>query len=84
MRTIKNACRFLNRAEESECARDETDIVVDCLRNSDYGKRMTAATRSLIEIICAALRAVAANGEENVHIARDQIINRAVDIDRPT
>ena len=44
---------------------------------------MAAALCFLIKIVRAPLSAVAAHSEENVHIARDQITNRAIDIDRP-
>ena len=43
---------------------------------------MAAFARFLVKIVRAALRAVAADGEKNVHAARDQIVDRAADVDR--
>ena len=82
VRAIKHPLCFLDRAEKSERARDEADIVVDCLWHTDNGERMTALARFLIEIVGAALGSVAADGEKNVHVAGDEIVHRSANIDR--
>jgi hypothetical protein len=83
VRAIEHAHRFLHRAEKSERARDEADVVVDGLRHADDRQRAAALARFLVEIICAALRAVAAHGEEDVHPARDEILHGSPDVHRP-
>ena len=77
VRAIEHARRFLDRGEKAERARDEADVVVDRLRHADDRERVAALARFLVEIVRAALRAVAADGEENVHAARDEIVHRA-------
>ena len=57
-------------------------IVVDRLRHADDGERVAAVARFLVEIVRAALRAVAADGEEDVHAARDEILHRRADVHR--
>ena len=81
VRTIKHAFCFFNSAEKPERARDEADIVVDCLWYTDNGECMTALARFLIESVRAALGSVAAHGEKNVHVARNEIVHRSADID---
>ena len=61
----------------------KADIVVDRLRHADDRERVAAFARFLIKIVRAALRAVAADGEEDVHAARDEIVHRAADVHRP-
>ena len=82
VRAIEHARGFLDGAEESERARDEADVVVDGLRHADDGERVAAAARFLVEIVRAALRAVAADGEEDVHAARDEVVHRGADVHR--
>ena len=82
VRAIQHASRFFHRAEKTKCARDETDIVVDRLRHADDGESVAAFARLLVEIVRAALRAVSTDGEENVHVARNEIIDCTADIHR--
>ena len=82
VRAIEHPRGFFDGAEESECARDEADVVVDGLRHADDGERVAAAARFLVEIVRAALRAVATDGEENVHAARDEVVHRDADVHR--
>src|SRR4026209_1289003 len=42
---------------------------------------MAATSRFLVEIVRAPLRAIAADGEENIHLARDQFVHRPAIID---
>src|SRR4029077_4476829 len=81
VRTIKHALCFFNSAEKTERARDKADIVVDRLRHADNGECMTALARFLIEIMCAALRSVAAHSKKNVHPAVNEIVHRSANID---
>ena len=76
MRAIEHPRGFFDGAEESECARDEANVVVDGLRYTDDGERVAAAARFLVEIVRAALRAVATDSEENVNAARDKVVDR--------
>ena len=80
MRAIEHARGFFDGAEESECARDEANVVVDGLRHADDGERVAAAARFLVEIVRAALRAIAPNGEEDVYAARDEVVHRGTDV----
>ena len=72
VRAIEHPRGFFDGAEESECARDEANVVVDGLRHAHDGERVAAAARFLVEIVRAALRAVATDGEKNVNAARDK------------
>src|SRR4029077_9843902 len=81
VRTIKHALCFFNSAEKTERARDKADIVVDRLRHADNGECVTALARFLIEIMCAALRSVAAHSKKNVHPAANEIVHRSANID---
>ena len=75
VRAIEHARGLLDGGEESEGARDEADVVVDRLRHADDGERVAAAARFLVESVGTALRAVAADGEEDVHAARDKVVH---------
>ena len=83
VRAIEHARRFLDGAEKSERARDEADVVVDRLRHADDRERVAAFARFLEKIVPAALRAIAADGEEDVHAARDEVFHRAPYVHRP-
>ena len=82
VRAIEHARGFFDGAEESERARDEANVVVDRLRHADDGERVAAPARFLVEIVRAALRAIAADGEEDVYAARDEIIHGPADVHR--
>jgi hypothetical protein len=81
VRAIKHPFCFFNSAEKPKCARDEADIVVDCLWYTDNRECMTALARFLIEIVSAALGSVAAHREKNIHVAGNEIVHRSADID---
>ena len=83
MGAVEHALGFFDRAEEAEGARDERDIVVDRLWHSNHGECVATFARFLVKIVRATLRAVAADREENVYPARDEVIDRATNIDRP-
>ena len=82
VRAIEHARGFLDRAKESERARDESDVVVDGLGDADDRERVAPAARFLVEIVRTALRAVATDGEENVNATRDEVIHRDAGIYR--
>ena len=71
VRAIEDARGFFDRAEEPERTRDEPNVVIDGLWNADDRERVSAPARFLVEIVGAALRAIATNGEKNVHPTRD-------------
>ncbi len=82
VRAIQHAGRLLDGAEKAKCARDKTDIVINRLRDADDREPVAALARLLKKLIRAALRAVAAHGEKNVHAAGDEIVHRAPDVHR--
>jgi hypothetical protein len=79
VRAIEHARGFLDSAEDSERARDEPDVVVESLWYADVRERVAATARFLVEIVRAALRAIATDGEENVHATRDEVVHRGAD-----
>ena len=76
VRAIEHARGLPDGAIESEGARDESDVVVDGLGDADDSERVAPAARFLVEIVRAALRAVATDGEENVNATRDKVVHR--------
>ena len=83
VRAVEHAARFLDGGEIAEGARDEADVVVDRLGHADDGERVAAAAGFLVEVVRAALRAIAADGEQDVHAAPDEIVHRDADVHRP-
>ena len=82
VRAIQHARRLLHRGKETEGAGCERDVVVDGLRHAHHRQRVAAAAGLLVEIVGAALRPVASDGEQDVDASRDQILNGAAGVDR--
>ena len=73
---------FLDGGEIAEGARHERHVVVDGLRDADHRQRVAALPGFLEQLVAAALRAVAADGEEDVHAAPDQVVHGEADVHR--
>src|SRR6516165_4039235 len=82
MCAIENFDRFLNRGEETEAARHKRYVVVDRFRNAYNRHRMASLPSFLKERIGAALGAVAANREQDVNIAPNEVVYSGCHIDR--
>ncbi len=74
--------RFLDRRQIAEGARDKGHVIINRLGNADDRQRMAAPLGFLEQGVAAALGAVAAEGEQDVHAAPDQVVHRQADIDR--
>ena len=75
VRAVDHPHRLVDRGAEAEGAGDEAHVVVDGLGDADHRERVPALPGFLIEIVAAALRAVAADGEEDVHSGGDEEIH---------
>ena len=68
---VENLRGFLHGGEVAERPRHERDVVVHRLGNAHHGQGVTAFFRFLEQRVPAALRAVTADGEEDVDSALD-------------
>src|SRR5262245_24508230 len=84
MRALENFGRFLNGSEISVTARDNSHVVIDRFRNTHHRKGVTAAPGLLKQLLTAPLGAISANGEQDMHAARDQVLHSSGHVDRTT
>src|SRR5215475_8758726 len=76
MRALQNLGGLLDRRQEAERMRDEWNVAVDGLWDSHHGERVTSPLGLVKECFGPALRAVTADGEENIDAATDEILHR--------
>src|SRR6516164_8251629 len=79
---VENLNRFLNRCEVTESARHKRHVVVYRFRDAYYRERMTSLPGFLKERVAAALGAIAADGEQDMNIASNEIVHSGRHIDR--
>jgi hypothetical protein len=84
MRAGEYTGSLLHRGGKAKGTRDKGYIVIDRLRHTHDGERVTAPARFVVKIASTALRAIAADGEEDVNATRDEIVHRATDVHGPT
>src|SRR5262249_31381917 len=81
MRALQDLGGFLNGCQKAEGVRDEWDVAIDGLWDSDHGERVTAPLGFVKQCFGPALRAVTTDGEENIDAATDQIVHSTSDVD---
>src|SRR5262249_39623904 len=77
MRALQYVRGLLNRSEKAERARDKGDIVIDSFGDSHHRERVSAPLSLHKEFPSPPLRAIAADGEEDVHATANQILHGA-------
>jgi len=64
---VDHLARGVDGRAVAERARHIENVVVDGLRDADDGERVAQRAGGFVDPVCAALRAVAADGEEEIH-----------------
>ena len=72
---------FLDRGEVTESACNEGHVVIDRLRNAHDRKWVGPALSLLKELVAAALGTVATDGEQDMHVALDQVVHSSSHVD---
>ncbi len=72
---IGGSARLGDRGLEPERSLHERHVVVDRLGNADHGELQATLRRFLADLLCAAQRAVAADGEENANAEVFEVID---------
>src|SRR5215467_1860899 len=84
MRALKDLRGLLNRRQEAEGMRDKWDIAVDGFWDSHHRERVTSPLGLFKQCFGAALRAIAADGEENIDAATNEIVHSTGHVHRTT
>ncbi len=79
---VQDLGRFLDCRQVAEAARDEGHVVINGLGDADHGQGMAAPPGFLEQVVAAALGAVAAEGEQDIHAAPDQVVHGNPDVHR--
>ena len=79
---VEHAHRIFHGAEKPECARDKSDIVIDGLGHPHDGERVAPAPGFMVEVVPSALRAIPADGEQDVHAASDEVVHGGGNVHR--
>src|SRR5262245_1194802 len=73
MRPVQYRLCFLNRYKIAEGARYKRNVVINSLGNPDHRKRITTPPGLPKKLPASTLRAIASNGEDNIHPAPYQV-----------
>src|SRR5215813_3799388 len=82
MRALQHLGSLLNGGEKSEGTRDKGNIVINSFGNPHHRERVTASLGLLKEFPGSALRAISADGEEDIDATADQIVHSPGRVDR--
>src|SRR5262249_35903022 len=84
MRSLQHLDGLLNGREETKRMRDKWNIAVDGFGDSHHAKLVTSLLGLLKQYFGAALRAIAANREEDIDAPAHQVVHRTRRVYRAT